>query len=110
MRLEVEDLRKRLEIADLMLQQVHLDTDKLCIHSTMKASVWDLFQYKCLLADKTARCHFLHIFTPVSVFISLQCSSQSDPTNANQQVQLLLGEKQQLETHNHQVFVQGPFS
>lgn len=26
MRLEVEDLRKRLEIADLMLQQVHLNT------------------------------------------------------------------------------------
>uniref|UniRef100_A0A8C9YPF1 Golgin A2 n=1 Tax=Sander lucioperca TaxID=283035 RepID=A0A8C9YPF1_SANLU len=52
MRLEVEDLRKRLEIADLMLQQ---------------------------------------------------CSSQSDPTSANQQVQLLLGEKQQLEAHNHQL-------
>ena len=28
MRLEVEDLRKRLEIADLMLQQVRWDTDK----------------------------------------------------------------------------------
>ncbi|XP_044028984.1 golgin subfamily A member 2 isoform X2 [Siniperca chuatsi] len=52
MRLEVEDLRKRLEIADLMLQQ---------------------------------------------------CSSQSDPTSANQQVQLLLEEKQQLEAHNHQL-------
>ncbi|XP_034751526.1 golgin subfamily A member 2 isoform X2 [Etheostoma cragini] len=52
MTLEVEDLRKRLEIADLMLQQ---------------------------------------------------CSSQSDPTSANQQVQLLLGEKQQLEAHNHQL-------
>ncbi|XP_068562381.1 golgin subfamily A member 2 isoform X3 [Cebidichthys violaceus] len=52
MRLEVEDLRKRLEITDLMLQQ---------------------------------------------------CSSQSDPTSANQQVQLLLGEKQQLEEHNHQL-------
>ncbi|XP_071321734.1 golgin subfamily A member 2 isoform X1 [Trachinotus anak] len=52
MRLELEDLRKRLEIADLMLQQ---------------------------------------------------CSSQSDPTSANQQVQLLLEEKQQLEAHNHQL-------
>ncbi|XP_029024312.1 golgin subfamily A member 2 isoform X2 [Betta splendens] len=52
MRFEVEDLRKRLEIADLMLQQ---------------------------------------------------CSSQSDPTSANQQVQLLLEEKQQLEAHNHQL-------
>ncbi|XP_030598456.1 golgin subfamily A member 2 isoform X6 [Archocentrus centrarchus] len=52
MKLEVEDLRKRLEIADLMLQQ---------------------------------------------------CSSQSDPTSANQQVQLLLEEKQQLEAHNHQL-------
>ncbi|XP_033502566.1 golgin subfamily A member 2 isoform X2 [Epinephelus lanceolatus] len=52
LRLEVEDLRKRLEIADLMLQQY---------------------------------------------------SSQSDPTSANQQVQLLLGEKQQLEAHNHQL-------
>ncbi|KAK5878900.1 hypothetical protein CesoFtcFv8_024264 [Champsocephalus esox] len=52
MRLELEDLRKRLEIADLMLQQ---------------------------------------------------CSSQSDPSNATQQVQLLLGEKQQLEAHNHQL-------
>ncbi|XP_028273554.1 golgin subfamily A member 2 isoform X2 [Parambassis ranga] len=52
MRLEVEDLRKRLEIADLMLQQ---------------------------------------------------CSSQSDPNSANQQVQLLLEEKQQLEAHSHQL-------
>uniref|UniRef100_A0A3Q4A8L7 Golgin subfamily A conserved domain-containing protein n=1 Tax=Mola mola TaxID=94237 RepID=A0A3Q4A8L7_MOLML len=52
MRLEVDDLRKRLELADLMLQQ---------------------------------------------------CSSQSDPTSANQQVQLLLEEKQQLETHNQQL-------
>ncbi|XP_029371812.1 golgin subfamily A member 2 isoform X1 [Echeneis naucrates] len=52
MRLELEDLRKRLEIADLMLQQ---------------------------------------------------CSSQSDPTSANQQVQLLLEEKHQLEVHNHQL-------
>nr|XP_046230814.1 golgin subfamily A member 2 isoform X2 [Scatophagus argus] len=52
MRLEVEDLRKRLEIADLMLQQ---------------------------------------------------CSSQSDPTSANQQVQLLLEEKQHLEVQNHQL-------
>ncbi|XP_049908602.1 golgin subfamily A member 2 isoform X2 [Epinephelus moara] len=52
LRLEVEDLRKRLEIADLMLQQY---------------------------------------------------SSQSDPTSANQQVQLLLGEKQQLEAHSHQL-------
>lgn len=42
--------------------------------------------------------------------ISLQCSSQSDPTNANQQVQVLLEEKQQLETHNHQVCVQLTFS
>ncbi|XP_047426168.1 golgin subfamily A member 2 isoform X2 [Mugil cephalus] len=52
MRLEVEDLRKRLEIADLMLQQ---------------------------------------------------CSNQSDPSSVNQQVQLLLEEKQQLEVHNHQL-------
>lgn len=36
-------------------------------------------------------------------FLILQCSSQSDPNSANQQVQLLLEEKQQLETHNHQV-------
>uniref|UniRef100_A0A1A8ESA5 Golgi autoantigen, golgin subfamily a, 2 n=2 Tax=Nothobranchius korthausae TaxID=1143690 RepID=A0A1A8ESA5_9TELE len=52
MRLEVEDLRKRLEITDLMLQQ---------------------------------------------------CSSQSDPTSASQQVQLLLEEKQHLEAQNHQL-------
>uniref|UniRef100_A0A3B4VRR2 Golgin A2 n=1 Tax=Seriola dumerili TaxID=41447 RepID=A0A3B4VRR2_SERDU len=52
MKLELEDLRKRLEIADLMLQQ---------------------------------------------------CSTQSDPSSANQQVQLLLEEKQQLEAHNHQL-------
>ncbi|XP_005720520.1 golgin subfamily A member 2 isoform X4 [Pundamilia nyererei] len=52
MKLEVEDLRKRLEITDLMLQQ---------------------------------------------------CSSQSDPTSASQQVQLLLEEKQQVEAHNHQL-------
>ncbi|XP_029940689.1 golgin subfamily A member 2 isoform X3 [Salarias fasciatus] len=52
LRLEVEDLRKRLEFADLMLQQY---------------------------------------------------SSQSDPSSANQQVQLLLEEKQQLEVHNHQL-------
>ncbi|XP_023143059.2 golgin subfamily A member 2 isoform X3 [Amphiprion ocellaris] len=52
MKLELEDLRKRLEIADLMLQQ---------------------------------------------------CSSQSDPTSANQQVQLLLEEKQQIEAHSHQL-------
>ncbi|XP_040914665.1 golgin subfamily A member 2 isoform X2 [Toxotes jaculatrix] len=52
LKLEVEDLRKRLEIADLVLQQ---------------------------------------------------CSSQSDPTSVNQQVQLLLEEKQQLEAHNHQL-------
>ncbi|XP_013888014.1 golgin subfamily A member 2 isoform X2 [Austrofundulus limnaeus] len=52
MRLELDDLRKRLEIADLMLQQ---------------------------------------------------CSSQSDPTSANQQVQLLLEQKQQLEVQNHQL-------
>uniref|UniRef100_A0A665WK88 Golgin subfamily A conserved domain-containing protein n=1 Tax=Echeneis naucrates TaxID=173247 RepID=A0A665WK88_ECHNA len=32
-----------------------------------------------------------------------QCSSQSDPTSANQQVQLLLEEKHQLEVHNHQL-------
>lgn len=50
-------------------------------------------------------------FTPVSVlYISLQCSSQSDPNSANQQVQLLLEEKQQLEAHNHQVCVQGLLS
>lgn len=50
-------------------------------------------------------------FTPVVVlFISLQCSNQSDPTSANQQVQLLLEEKQQLEAHVHQVCVQQTFS
>ncbi|XP_034048898.1 golgin subfamily A member 2-like [Thalassophryne amazonica] len=52
MKLEIEDLRKRLELTDLMLQQ---------------------------------------------------CSTQSDPTSANQQVQLLLEEKQQLEVRNHQL-------
>ncbi len=53
--------------------------------------------------------YYLH-FTPVFfLFLSLQCSSQSDPTSANQQVQLLLEEKQQLEAHSHQVCVQGPF-
>ncbi|XP_069027846.1 golgin subfamily A member 2 isoform X4 [Embiotoca jacksoni] len=52
MRLEVAELRKRLEMADLMLQQ---------------------------------------------------CSSQSDPITANQQVHLLLAEKQQLEAHSHQL-------
>lgn len=52
MRLEVEELRKRLEMADVMLQQ---------------------------------------------------CSNQSDPSNANQQMQLLLEEKQQLEVHSHQL-------
>ncbi|XP_054613907.1 golgin subfamily A member 2 isoform X3 [Dunckerocampus dactyliophorus] len=52
LRLEVEDLRKRLEIADLMLQQ---------------------------------------------------CSTQSDPSSAKQQIQLLLEEKQHLEVHNHQL-------
>ncbi|CAJ1070624.1 golgin subfamily A member 2 isoform X1 [Xyrichtys novacula] len=52
MRLELEDLRKRLELGDLMLQQY---------------------------------------------------SSQSDPSSANQQVQLLLEEKQQLEAHSHQM-------
>lgn len=34
-----------------------------------------------------------------------QCSSQSDPTSASQQVQLLLEEKQQVEAHNHQVYM-----
>uniref|UniRef100_A0A3Q3KCY8 Golgin subfamily A conserved domain-containing protein n=1 Tax=Monopterus albus TaxID=43700 RepID=A0A3Q3KCY8_MONAL len=52
MRLEVEDLRKRLEMAEIMLQQ---------------------------------------------------CSSQSDPTSAKQQVQLLLEEKQHLEAQTHQL-------
>ncbi|XP_068190428.1 golgin subfamily A member 2 isoform X2 [Antennarius striatus] len=52
MRLEVQDLHKRLEMSELMLQQ---------------------------------------------------CSNQSDPTNANQHVQVLLEEKQQLEGHNHQL-------
>ncbi|XP_061657315.1 golgin subfamily A member 2 isoform X2 [Syngnathoides biaculeatus] len=52
LRLEVEDLRKRLEISDLMLQQ---------------------------------------------------CSTQSDPSSANQQIQLLLEEKQQIEVHNQQL-------
>ncbi|KAK7896018.1 hypothetical protein WMY93_021343 [Mugilogobius chulae] len=52
MKLELEDLHKRLELADLMLQQ---------------------------------------------------CSSQSDPSSANQQVQMILEEKQQLESQNHQL-------
>ncbi|KAG7280108.1 hypothetical protein CRUP_003735 [Coryphaenoides rupestris] len=52
MRAELEELRKRLEMADLMLQQY---------------------------------------------------SSQSDPSTANQQVQMLLEEKQHLEAHTHQV-------
>ncbi|XP_068608825.1 golgin subfamily A member 2 [Brachionichthys hirsutus] len=52
MRLEVQDLHKRLEMSGLMLQQ---------------------------------------------------CSSQSDPTNAGQHVQVLQEEKQQLERHNHQL-------
>ncbi|XP_060918082.1 golgin subfamily A member 2 isoform X3 [Labrus mixtus] len=52
MRLELEELQKRLEMADLMLQQ---------------------------------------------------CTNQSDPSSASQQVQLLAEEKQQLEAHNHQL-------
>ncbi|KAG7249961.1 hypothetical protein CRUP_007339, partial [Coryphaenoides rupestris] len=52
MRAELEELRKRLEMADLMLQQY---------------------------------------------------SSQSDPSTANQQVQMLLEEKQHLEAHTHQL-------
>ncbi|XP_024918102.1 golgin subfamily A member 2 isoform X3 [Cynoglossus semilaevis] len=52
MRLEMEDLRKRLEFSELMLQQ---------------------------------------------------CSNQSDPSSANQQVQLLLEEKQQLEAQSQQL-------
>ncbi|XP_053702458.1 golgin subfamily A member 2 isoform X4 [Synchiropus splendidus] len=52
MRMELEDLRKRLEMADLMLQQY---------------------------------------------------SNQSDPTSANQQIQLLLEEKQTVEAQNHQL-------
>ncbi|XP_055009575.1 golgin subfamily A member 2 isoform X2 [Boleophthalmus pectinirostris] len=52
MKLELEDLHKRLELADLMLQQ---------------------------------------------------CSSQSDPTSANQQLQIILEEKQQLESQSHQL-------
>ncbi|XP_053267911.1 golgin subfamily A member 2 isoform X3 [Pleuronectes platessa] len=52
MRLEVEDLRKRLEIGDLMMQQY---------------------------------------------------SNQSDPSSANQQAQLLVEEREQLETQNHQL-------
>ncbi|CAL8279404.1 unnamed protein product [Merluccius merluccius] len=52
MRLELEELRKRLEMADLMLQQF---------------------------------------------------SSQSEPSTANQQVQMLLEEKQHLEAHTHQM-------
>ncbi|XP_072309214.1 golgin subfamily A member 2 isoform X2 [Eucyclogobius newberryi] len=52
MKLELQDLHKRLELADLMLQQ---------------------------------------------------CSSQSDPASANQQVQVILEEKQQLESQNHQL-------
>uniref|UniRef100_A0A8C6SU66 Golgin A2 n=1 Tax=Neogobius melanostomus TaxID=47308 RepID=A0A8C6SU66_9GOBI len=52
MKLELEDLHKRLELADLVLQQ---------------------------------------------------CSSQSDPSSANQQMQLLLEEKQHLESINHQL-------
>uniref|UniRef100_A0A3B4B599 Golgin subfamily A conserved domain-containing protein n=1 Tax=Periophthalmus magnuspinnatus TaxID=409849 RepID=A0A3B4B599_9GOBI len=52
MKLELEDLHKRLELADLMLQQ---------------------------------------------------CSSQSDPTSSNQHVQIILEEKQQLESQTHQL-------
>ncbi|KAM8873050.1 golgin subfamily A member 2 isoform 4-T4 [Synchiropus picturatus] len=52
MRMELEDLRKRLEMADLMLQQY---------------------------------------------------SNQSDPASANQQIQLLLEEKQRVEAQNHQL-------
>lgn len=51
--------------------------------------------------DVIFSCFKFNIF----IFIYVQCSSQSDPTSANQQVQLLLGEKQQLEAHNHQVCV-----
>ncbi|XP_061911267.1 golgin subfamily A member 2 isoform X2 [Entelurus aequoreus] len=52
LKLEVDDLHKRLEIADLMLQQ---------------------------------------------------CSTQSDPSSAKQQIHLLLEEKQQMEVHNNQL-------
>lgn len=52
--------------------------------------------------------HLLPAFhVSICPFFPLQCSSQSDPSNATQQVQLLLGEKQQLEAHNHQVCEHG---
>lgn len=56
------------------------------------------------------RCSFADCSAIFSPFIKVnlyyffcQCSSQSDPTSATQQAQLLLEEKQQLEMHNHQV-------
>lgn len=55
----------------------------------------------CTFAD----CSAIFFLLLKSTFIILlrQCSSQSDPTSATQQAQLLLEEKQQLEMHNHQV-------
>lgn len=43
----------------------------------------------------------------LSLPVLVQCSNQSDPSSASQQIQLLLEEKQQLEAHSHQVCVQG---
>lgn len=80
-----------------------------------KKNVWDHFQSRFLnFVDYAAKCHVfmccLHFITIFGLSVSLQYSSQSDPTSANQQVQLLLGEKQQLEAHNHQVCIQGTVS
>lgn len=51
---------------------------------------------------------FFYFYSPkLSFLLARQCSSQSDPTSANQQIQLLLEEKQQLEAHNHQASSKG---
>lgn len=42
-------------------------------------------------------------FCFISIALFAQCSTQSDPSSANQQIQLLLEEKQQVEVHTHQV-------
>lgn len=83
MKFEVEDLRKRLELADLMLQQVQW-----CKHADLQ-TVQPFFSP--------------HLLKSTFLILLRQCSSQSDPTSATQQAQLLLEEKQQLEMHNHQV-------
>lgn len=85
MRMQLEDLHKRLELADLMLQQVRDSSS--CYQSASLAHVL------------TTNPFFF------SLFLFLQYSNQSDPSSANQQVQLLMEEKQQLEAHNHQVCV-----